>query len=448
MKNFLLLFTIILMMACGSSKKAAQEIAPRPSWVTQKPIDPSAYNGIGFSLKKPGVDYMTNAKNNALNDLTSEISAQVSSSSMIYVLERDYHLKEEFQSSTKVKSNENIEGYELAGTWEDESYYYVWYSLSKMTYEEKAREKKNHALNIALDQYKTAGEQKARNEYAEAMRTYITAMEAIRPYLNESLPVQLNGKEIFFGNVLINDFRALINDIVINPVQPTVEIKRGTAVPAGAISFRVSNRAGNPLSRIPLYLYFSGFPISNNEVLSDKDGLAPYALDKISTTKNAEYFQSDLNLVGLASDATTDPFIKTLVGKMNGATSRIEIKLLSPSIYIDVKQKNFAIALENTLAPAMSRDGYDILTKASGSDYTLVIDIHLSSTKTGGIYKATAYADMQVKNNKGVLISSLKTTNFSANHASEESAKEAAIQLLNSSIERQYWRDIRRKAFD
>ena len=92
-------FTLLL-TSCGSPKEVApiEPPAPRPSWVSSKPINSGMYSGIGMAYKSAGADYIAMAKNNALNDLASEISVNISSSSLFYQIEQDDNLLLEIRS--------------------------------------------------------------------------------------------------------------------------------------------------------------------------------------------------------------------------------------------------------------------------------------------------------------------------------------------------------------
>ena len=69
----------ILLGACSGSKNTVQT----PSWVTDRPINPSYYIGIA-TVSKYEYPYnaMDIARENAINSLAREIRVQVSSSSV------------------------------------------------------------------------------------------------------------------------------------------------------------------------------------------------------------------------------------------------------------------------------------------------------------------------------------------------------------------------------
>ncbi|MCT4624071.1 MAG: LPP20 family lipoprotein, partial [Schleiferiaceae bacterium] len=95
------LFSIFFLIGCSSTKVIEPEptVAPAPNWVKQKPIESPYYSGIGMAIKS-SPDYLAIAKNNALNDLASEISVQIKSSSVLYQVENNDRFREEFKANT------------------------------------------------------------------------------------------------------------------------------------------------------------------------------------------------------------------------------------------------------------------------------------------------------------------------------------------------------------
>ncbi|MFQ5825538.1 MAG: LPP20 family lipoprotein, partial [bacterium] len=68
----------------------------KPAWVKKRPVSAQYYLGIGVSQKK-GVnrDYIQSAKNNALNDLASEITVTISGEFINIAVEQYGMLEEE-----------------------------------------------------------------------------------------------------------------------------------------------------------------------------------------------------------------------------------------------------------------------------------------------------------------------------------------------------------------
>ena len=174
--NFILKYSLaVLFMAmvvgCGHEKKLAQgesQVAAektQPTWVSQRPMDPSSYIGIGSCSKKTEpIDYQNVAKKNALNDLTTEISVKVQGSTFLNSLESNKNFSEEFISTISTTTDEKIENFEVAGIWEDKNQYWIYYRLSKDEYQRQKAEKKNAAMSSSADLFKRGLEAEKNNQ--------------------------------------------------------------------------------------------------------------------------------------------------------------------------------------------------------------------------------------------------------------------------------------------
>src|ERR1043165_33225 len=82
------------------------------------------------------------AKKNALYDLASEIKVDISSNSVLYTVQNNNNFNENFNSLIKLSNSDNIEGYTLVDSYENEKQYWVYYQLDKQEYlDQKARKK-------------------------------------------------------------------------------------------------------------------------------------------------------------------------------------------------------------------------------------------------------------------------------------------------------------------
>ena len=68
-----------------------------PSWVAKRPVDKNYFFGIGTASKSSS-NYIQSAKNNALSDLSSEISINISSELVDIMVERSGMNEEESRS--------------------------------------------------------------------------------------------------------------------------------------------------------------------------------------------------------------------------------------------------------------------------------------------------------------------------------------------------------------
>lgn len=438
-----ILFSTIL-VACKSSKPAqatAEPSNPKPEWVKSRPITSIYYTGIGVASKKsnPG-DFAQVAKNNALSDISSEISVNISSTSVLSQIEKNFNFREDYESNTKTSSNESLEGYELMDTWEDNNYYYAYYRLDKETYERIKREKREKAISFSKDFYNKAIEFEKQQNIKDAIIFKVKAIEGIKDYFGDALQTTLDGKQVFYGNELLASLTNSINSIKILPVTETINVKRGQGISDKELQFQVFNENGKPINNLPIYLYYSGERISNNEISTNSNGIAGYNLSKVSSSNPVEYFQANVNLVNLAKEATEDALIRKLIGKLNSPEARVSVKIEKPKVYIHSIEKN--LGAEQNIKPIatsfksqFSQEGFIIANSANEADFIVEIEAHTDKgTANGNFHTAFLNATIKVTDGKGnniysSQINNLKGVQLNFNKAGTDAYKKAVKKV-------------------
>ena len=127
MRNKILgFFCMVVLFAC-KTKEVVQQVpeTPKPHWVESRPLNNLDYIGIGVAQIAPGVNFIEAAKNNALSDLASEIKVNLESNTIYSQTERGGVVNEDFRSTIKTSAAADIEGYEMAGSWQNSDEYWV-----------------------------------------------------------------------------------------------------------------------------------------------------------------------------------------------------------------------------------------------------------------------------------------------------------------------------------
>ncbi|HPF93435.1 MAG TPA: LPP20 family lipoprotein, partial [Tenuifilaceae bacterium] len=115
---------VLLLGACVGGKKV--QGPPKPDWVTNRPTSPMYYYGIGAARKSSDVSqYQQAARQNALADMANEISISISSNSVIHAFESNLNFREDFTSTIRAQTQQDLEGYEQVDSWDDENTYWV-----------------------------------------------------------------------------------------------------------------------------------------------------------------------------------------------------------------------------------------------------------------------------------------------------------------------------------
>jgi hypothetical protein len=453
MKYFYLLI-IPIVLSCSSTKKAIVEAPPvSPEWVQQKPIENFYYSGIGMAVKS-GNNYQAIAKNNALNDLASEISVQINSTSILYQVESNEQFREDFRANTRLSSIENIEGFELVDSFENGREFWVYYRLSKSEYQALKKAKEEQAIARALDFYSKAKEFKLNNQYDDALIYSVKAIEAIKDYLGEGLKIDMDGQDIYLGNELFSFISETVNDINIRPVLGDFEITRGRVPDPTQLTFSVSTEEFSSLTDIPVYFYYSGHRIKNNEHFSDHNGMVSYPLGKITSKNPREYLQANLNLVGLSKEATEDPFVSKLVAKISGADARVNLTVKKPLIYIKSSELNFddtlsSNVLANTFKKEFLESSFSVTNNMDNADYLLDLSANTNKiSSSGGFYSASLNANIKFYDNQLNLLYTYQINNLKGVQLDYSKAGKDAYQKASEQIEKLIFRQLRRKVFD
>ena len=136
-----------LLLFCLLGNLEAQE---RPDWVKQRPVSSMHYIGIAC-VSKSEKDYMQKAKQQALNDLISEIKVNVVSTSLLHTLEENDRVSSEYEESIRVEARESVENFKMRGSWQSDTEYWVYYELNKFDYEEMVERRREKAVREGFD---------------------------------------------------------------------------------------------------------------------------------------------------------------------------------------------------------------------------------------------------------------------------------------------------------
>ena len=97
----------------------------KPEWLKNRPVRSKFYIGIGMAQKNNSAqDYHQVAKENALQDLSSEINVNISSNITVKLTENADRIQEELRSQIQTSTKASLEGYEMVDSWENDQEYW------------------------------------------------------------------------------------------------------------------------------------------------------------------------------------------------------------------------------------------------------------------------------------------------------------------------------------
>jgi hypothetical protein len=309
----------------------------------------------------------------------------ISNTSFLHTLEVNNKSNETYDSRTQTTITEDLEGYTQEAEFQDKNTYWVYYSLSKSTYEQLKQQKIQKSLDNALAKYTTARQMKSQGDLYHAILMLVKATDDIKPYLSEPLQTSFEGREIFFGNELFNEILSCLSDLKINAVQQEVKVKRGQAIQGRSLSFQLTSRNGKLLEGFPVVGEFSSGGLIVDKARTQADGMASFSIPKVKSVKPVETFSAKPDINALLQEATNDFSIRKLLKNFTTEKASVQILVQSPVFYIETS----SVGAENEMMLQQCRESLrasavEITDAAATADFRLVIQTVIRNANAAG----------------------------------------------------------------
>jgi Asp-tRNA(Asn)/Glu-tRNA(Gln) amidotransferase C subunit len=202
-----LLCVVLATLIASCKSKQAVPVAPAvaevkvPLWVSSRPNNGFKYVGIGVADKQRSSSYQMEAKKNALYDLASEIKVDISTNSVLYTVQNNNQFNENFNSLIKLSNSDNIEGYTLIDSYENDKQYWVYYQLDKEEYARQKAQKKQQIITKAANLIALSFTDERNQDFSASLKKRIQAFGVLTPYLSEEINFdasQTNGIKTVF----------------------------------------------------------------------------------------------------------------------------------------------------------------------------------------------------------------------------------------------------------
>jgi hypothetical protein len=371
---FTLLFSLNFFAQKNNSNSSIEK--PPPDWVSQRPISSSKYIGIGVASKIGNPDYQMEAKKNALYDLTSEIKANISSNSMLYSVQNDNKFSQTFNSLITLKSVENIEGYELVDTYENDKQYWVFYQLDKQEYIKQKEQRKKSTLKKAAELIKLALNDDAQKNYAAGLRKKIQAFSVVVPYLNEEIDFTeysiLNIKNIFD---LTKDIQFKLQSISISSPNEMPVVKpyqqKYAPIQVKCLIYK------DPLHQFPFTCSYDDEIIQTQDKCVSNNGIleiTPTYVQASFQITNIEV-QPDLDEL-VKNDSVSNQNVRFLKSFIQLPKFNVPVSIQPISIYIQSIEKNFnkptnSSVVKNLLFEKLKTAETNVVSDSTKADYII-----------------------------------------------------------------------------
>jgi hypothetical protein len=426
------LFLLLLLSNFSIAQKKGQQTttptveAKTPNWVSNRPHSGFKYVGIGVADKSRS-DYKTEGKQNALFDLASEIKVDISTNSVLHSVSSNTSFDQSFNSMIKLTASENIEGYTMVDSYENDKQYWVYYELDKAEHAKRKEQKKQNTLTKAANLIALSFADEKNKNFSAALKKRIQAFGILNPYLNEEIvfdPTKSNG---------INNVFELTN-LIQNQLQ-TITIVQPQVIPVvkpyqpnyNSIIFKVNTSNGAALNDFPFFLH------SDDEYLKIEEHVATNSSGEIQLKINGVEPQFQLSSVTfnpdieklIANDSVGKTSITLLKQFIQTPALKVQVNIEPISIFIQSKESNFGKQLPTNMIEQFVQQKFTgqeikIIDNIKASDYVIELEANTSDDissdvlhKNFNLNLSLLTINVALKNTKGeVLYKNLVTDIF------------------------------------
>ncbi|MCX6231858.1 MAG: LPP20 family lipoprotein [Bacteroidetes bacterium] len=395
---YFLLFTIlVLFQACKSSQPVVQQSESTiPQWVSSRPVMNDYYIGIGMA-KKSGLsdNYIAVARNNALNDLVSEISIKISGNSMFYQFENRTELKEEFKTYTNTSIKENLEGYELSASWGNDNEYWVFYKLSKKLYADIKAKKLEDIKKRSLSFFEKGNEYEENADYNNAIISYLKAFDVIKKHLSDELTIFSPTKgNINLGTEIYNSVQDILHNIHLKPNIDKLFVSLSTPITKDIVVTAMyqdvkSGKTATPVSSLPIYFIFEkGKSVLNEKINTNTLGEAILSTAKVTNKGKVQQIKASLDIDAMMGDIAKDKLSSQLFAfESNIPVCKITVDVEGKKAFMEIEENDFGLASQRkTIGNGFKKELSEKLFSFTESKEKADVTVKISSKTTKGTY--------------------------------------------------------------
>jgi len=316
----------------------------QPAWVKKRPVNPAHYTGIGVAQKVKGTtDHLQKAKDNALNDLASEITVTVSSELMRKVVETNAKIEEDFKSQIQTSAKAELEGVEWVDTYDGDGQYWVYCRISKEEYEKAKQRKIRNAMKLAADLFETARRNEQENNVARALTYYVQSLGPLEKYLGEPLETEVGGKKVILVNEVYSSLQNLVGQIELKSATAKQDAKVGMALKKPfEVNAVLSGAKSGPVTNLPLKFAFirgSGEMVDN--ATTDNGGTAKCDIHKITATDRIQIIECKIYLAGMVPADSSSLVLRVILNSLSVPSTRMVLNVTGLEVYIEDDETQF-----------------------------------------------------------------------------------------------------------
>ncbi|HRV10003.1 MAG TPA: LPP20 family lipoprotein [Candidatus Cloacimonas sp.] len=356
---------LLLLSACSVGKK-------QPEWTLQQPFDNGYYSAV-VKIPKKAPNYKELARNEAIREISTQISVQIDSDIALTETEANGILSSELISSIRSSSNNKIRDLQLVGTYETKNDYWAYYRLSKSEYyawrKNQCEQATAQALNL-LNEFDLS-----QTNLTSGISALLKGLELIVDYTDMDLTTSYRNKQINLYNELFFRLNHLTEKVKINYAEKEIDLTAKQRE-RKSIAVFVNYQQEIPVNNYPVcFNFLSGKGEIVAEGLTDENGKAELIINRITSFSTPQFIEAkpdkDFWLVGIEN-----PIVKTMFGNLQFLPATLKLNVNRPKAFVQYSFNNTSgTDYRNILLKKLQDLDLEISTNQNESDYTFEVNI-------------------------------------------------------------------------
>ncbi len=401
----------------------------KPHWLISHPVKHDFYVGIGYSEKSDVFNYVERAREQALNNISSEIRIQINSESISEQIELNGIFTSSYHSVTHSISMQNISGYELVDVYETENDYWAFYRLSKNSYKQQILNEKSLHFKIAADNYENHLISFNNGNYVESLYYLLLALSNVEKYISPFYIGYLEIDDVLYVRNIHRKINTIFKNFAINEIGLLNVYDLDSS---NKLELFATYRE-NDLPIHDLYLRISlsmGAKTINRAIATNSDGIVSFEIPKsIPPLENiiikAYYDIEKLPFYNEIKSYSITDNLKSFIFRRE-----LRIKPIVIGVHGTIESK----FIENNISKIFSE--YNVkISRNKISKYN--IHYSYSTRHIGemyGIHTVETNMSINIKNENGITVQSYNVNNIRGRHNNKETAESSSISNATGQI--------------
>lgn len=363
----------------------ANILVAQPAWVKIHPVLEKEYAGIGM-CPVSDADHIKKAAQNAMADISSQISLKVENNSLLHLIDVDGKSREMLEDKINTSISAWIEGQQLKDSYTDGNTYYVYYVLDKDTYAKNAEKKRNSVIAEGLGYLQQGRELENSMNLAQAAQVYAKGLEVVEPWAFMDLTTMQEGYPTNISEQLYNSLAGVFSNMAITTNVAVLEGEsfKPIATPIAACL----SKNGVVVPNVKLKAEFvSGSGSVSKPIETDYNGTTEFYVNNITSKEKIQEVRISIDDSFIESIPAS---MKNIVNQKGWPTAKVTITLQNAPVtcYFMTSNDHDLEGIERNVSSLLNNNYFVITEDKVNAEYfaELTTKLEMGNVVSGGTY--------------------------------------------------------------